>query len=35
MFGLFKAKPPLSPWEKAWTEDRMAWLQPNLISVVF
>lgn len=25
MFGLFKARPPLGPWEKAWTEDRMSW----------
>ena len=23
MFGLFKQKPPLEPWEKAWTEDRL------------
>lgn len=26
MFGLFKAKPPLGPKEKAWTEHRMCWL---------
>lgn len=26
MFGLFKPKPPLSPWEKAWTENRMGWM---------
>ncbi len=26
MFGLFKSKPPLSPWEKAWTENRMGWM---------
>ena len=30
MFGLFKAKPPLSPWEKAWTEDRMVFLANEL-----
>lgn len=23
MFGLFKPKPPLSPWEKAWTESTL------------
>ena len=26
MFGLFKAKPPVGPWEKAWVEHRMCWL---------
>jgi len=26
MFGLFKPKPPLSPWEKAWAENRMGWM---------
>lgn len=30
MFGLFKAKPPLSPWEKAWTEHRFRWFTDQL-----
>lgn len=30
MFGFFKAKPPVSPWEKAWTENRLAWFSEQL-----
>ena len=26
MFGLFQPKPPLHPWEKAWTETRLGWI---------
>lgn len=29
MFGLFKAKPPLDPWEKAWTENRLSWMSDH------